>query len=287
MAGEMVTYRSLLRGAREVLAEASVPEAEADARALLFEAFSMDMASWLLCADGAVTDKEAERRFRAWIARRAQREPLQYITGTAWFAGERFIVTPDVLIPRQDTEVLTAEVMKQYPAGSGRGKLLDLCTGSGCILLTLMRHRCFAEGTGTDISEAALALAGRNAEALDTAVRLCRGDLFGAVPGERFDVITANPPYVTEDEYRELDPEVKREPKGALTAEDDGLAFYERIAAEAQDRLNPGGRIFLEIGCRQRAAVSAMLAAAGLSGIGCVKDPAGLDRVVFARKEEG
>ncbi len=282
---ERSTYRALLRKAEGALREASVPEPEADARALLSACFSLSMADYLLKADEPA-DEAAADRFEEWLRRRAAREPLQYITGCAWFDGEPFLVTPDVLIPRQDTEVLTAEVMRHYPPEAHAGRVLDLCTGSGCILLTLLKHSCFAEGVGTDISPAALAVAKRNAERLGVNARFAEGDLYGAVPGERFTVITANPPYVTEEEYQSLDEEVLREPKLALTAPHEGLSFYERITAGAKDHLLPGGRIFFEIGCTQRESVFRLLADAGFTEITCAKDPSGLDRVLSARKEE-
>jgi release factor glutamine methyltransferase len=203
--------------------------------------------------------------------------------GHRLFWGHRFTVTPVTLDPRPETEVLVAEALQRPFL-----KMLDLGTGTGCILLSCLAGMPMAAGVGTDISAAALAVAQHNANTLglSTRARLIRSDWFEAVPG-RFDLITSNPPYIAADEMAGLAPDVlHHEPHLALSPGGDGLDAYRAIAAGALARLMSGGRILLEIGPTQGAAVSALLAAQGLRNIRILQDFDGRDRVVAAQKPD-
>lgn len=213
--------------------------------------------------------------FAALVTRRAARAPLSHLLGYRDFYDHRFIVTPDVLDPRPDTESIVAAAL-EWPFAS----VLDLGTGSGCILLSLLAARPQATGLGVDISAAALGVAARNRRALglDARATLARSDWFAAVSG-RFDLIIANPPYIAADEMAALQPEVRLfEPHLALTDAADGLSCYRIIAAGAAAHLLPGGRLIVEIGATQAAAVSAIFTAAGLRDLRVIPDLDGRDR---------
>ena len=223
------------------------------------------------CSDEAFLDA---------VACRERREPLQYILGECAFYEEVYRVTPAVLIPRSDTEVLVEEICRRIPRG---GSLLDLCTGSGCIGISLKLLNRNYEVTASDLSEAALAVAGKNAASLGANLLFIQSDLFEQVPG-RYDMIVSNPPYISVDEIQTLAPEVKEhDPYGALCGGEDGLDFYRRIVKEAKSYLNQKGVLLMEIGCRQAKDVSEMCEACGYTDIRVIKDYAGLDRVVSAR----
>ena len=219
--------------------------------------------------------------YRALINRRAH-EPCQYLTGRAEFFGLSFVVNKNVLIPRQDTEVLVEEVLGKLPA---EGSVLDLCTGSGAIAIAIKHRRPDCTVTATDISEAALKIAEQNGEHHECRIRFLRSDLFEQIEEEEaFDVIVSNPPYVSDREYEKLMPEVKdHEPPLALKAGRDGLDFYRRLIADAPEYLKSGGRLMVEIGSFQRTGVSGLFASAGFTDITVQKDLAGFDRVVCGK----
>lgn len=221
----------------------------------------------------------AEGAFADLVAQRCARVPLSHLLGYRDFYKHRFSVTADVLDPRPDTEVLI-----EVALGAPFQTVLDLGTGSGCILLSLLAERSAVQGVGGDVSEAALAVAGRNAEALGVADRatLITSDWYAAVTGT-FDLIVSNPPYIAADEMAALQPEVRNhEPRMALTDEADGLSCYRAIVAGAPDHLTPGGRVAVEIGPTQAAAVTEMMADHGFVGITVTLDLDGRDRVVSA-----
>ncbi|QDC11567.1 peptide chain release factor N(5)-glutamine methyltransferase [Oceanicola sp. D3] len=211
--------------------------------------------------------------------RRAAGSPMSHIRGWRDFWKARFIVTPDVLDPRPETEVLVAAALEEAFAD-----VLDLGSGSGCILLSLLAERTQARGVGLELSPAAIKVAQRNAEALGLAGRagFVESDWFTRLRG-RYDLIVSNPPYIAEAEMAGLARELAHEPQGALNDGGDGLSAYRAIAAGLGDHLAPGGRVLLEIGPTQGAAVSEMLAGAGLTGIEVLPDLDGRDRVVRAR----
>lgn len=372
----MATLGQLEMEGAAVLAQAGIEEAQLDAHWLLLEAFGLDETHYLLertrlaeadiemVADDADADAADMSRnagktnmaaeepaaggvgvrvrtsetahYRELISRRAARIPLQQILGQQEFMGLTFQVDENVLIPRQDTETLVELVLAEQK--DEPKKVLDLCTGSGCIAISLAAKGGYADVTAADLSPEALAVAERNARELlrggwrifsyergkknvpdggqpvetlkfkytagikakpeengrisaESAVfeeerhfRLYQGDLFAALPqGSRYDILVSNPPYIPSAVIEGLQPEVRdHEPRMALDGEADGLAFYRRIAAQAPDWLNPGGAVYLEIGCDQAEAVSALLADVGFVNIEVFKDLPGLDRVVRA-----
>lgn len=262
-------------GAR-ILQAAGVANPRTDARILLAYAFGVSRDRLVLLGDQPLSS-EVAKTYQTVIAQRAARVPVSYITGQREFFGRNFVVTPAVLDPRPDTETLVERALERPFE-----RVLDLGTGSGCILLTLVAERPDARGLGTDISEAALAVARRNAERLRVADRasLSVSDWFQSVDGT-FDLVVSNPPYIAASEMADLDPEVREnEPHLALTPGGDGLDAYRAIAVGLAKHLSPGGRVLLEIGPDQGAAVMALLADAGLRQIQVLPDLDGRDRVV-------
>lgn len=244
---------------------------------------SVEDARWML-VDAGVTrlDEPLEpalnSKLDAWLARREAGEPLAYITGVAAFYGLELRVNPHVLIPRQDTEVLCEAAIAHVRPGA---RVLDLCTGSGALAIAIKIRCPQALVTATDISPDALAVARANAKRLGADVDFCCGDLFGAVSGERFDVILSNPPYINDLDMRSLQREVTHEPQLALRGGEDGLDFYRRIAASLPAALTPTGVALLEVGYDQAQAVSGLLRQALPDGIVAItKDLSGIDRVV-------
>ena len=275
----MISCKEALRNAVELLVTAGVPDAEIDAWYLFEHVTGMNRTSYFL-HDTDAMEEEHVKKLQNLIEKRAKRIPLQYITGSQEFMGYSFLVSPATLIPRQDTEVLVEEVSR---VAEGK-RVLDLCTGTGCILLSLAKMCRLAAAAGTDISAEAIETAKENALRLDADANFYCGDLFDAVPqGMRFDIIVSNPPYIPSAVIESLMPEVKEhEPMSALDGDTDGLKFYREIIKNANKYLTERGRIFFEIGCEQGADVSALLAENGFQNIRVIKDLAGLDRVVCA-----
>lgn len=275
----MTGLRAALAAARARLAAAGVPDPGLDARLLVARAAGLTPERVLIEPDVAL-DRAALDRLEALLAARAARRPMAQILGFRDFWRHRFIVTPDVLDPRPETETLVAAALR-----APFQRVLDLGTGSGAILLSLLAAREGATGLGTDLSEAALGVARRNAAALGLAGRVAfqRADWFDGVEG-RFDLIVSNPPYIAAAELAGLAPEVRdHEPHLALSPGGDGLGAYRAIAAGAGRHLAPGGRLILEIGATQGAEVAGLLTAAGLVGVAILPDLDGRDRVVAAR----
>lgn len=276
-----MTVREALGSAEQILRLSSVEEARLDAEYLLAEVLKCPRL--LVCASGETPLTPArEAMFFSLISRRAQREPLQYILGTQVFMGLTFRVTPDALIPRADTETLCEQALLCALDGAS---VLDLCTGSGALGISIKKLCPSCSVTATDVSEKALAIARENANALGAAVSFKQGDLFEAVIGARFDVIVSNPPYIPDADIATLQTEVRREPRLALSGGDDGLAFYRRIAYEAPRHLNKNGVLLLEIGDTQERAVRGLLANAFEDTI-MVRDLSGRPRVVRGRVRE-
>ncbi len=274
----MSTCREALRQAGSTLVTAGVPDAEVDAWYLFEYVTGMKRADYFLHGDEEL-DSAKEAELNKLVKQRSERVPLQYITGSQEFMGFEFLVSPATLIPRQDTEILVEVVSK---AAEGKS-VLDLCTGTGCILLSLAKLCHLKRAVGTDISAEAVATAKKNAQRLCAEAEFFCGDLFQAVPQERFDIIVSNPPYIPSAVIDTLMPEVREhEPMSALDGEADGLKFYREIIKNANKYLNKSGQIFFEIGCEQGADVSAILEEAGFTDIRVIKDLAGLDRVVCA-----
>lgn len=278
-----MTYFELWKWGEKRLADAGVADASLDARYLLLEAFEMDMAHFLLKEQEQVPATEGRtREYSDAIQARAARVPLQYLTGKQDFMGLTFYVDERVLIPRQDTETLVELVLKENT--DKKARILDLCTGSGCIAVSLAVLGGYRKVDAVDISEDALAAAEENGTRLGGKVRFLKSDLFSALdPEKKYDIITSNPPYIPTEVLNGLEPEVKDyEPRMALDGSEDGLAFYRRIAVAAPAFLRAGGRIYLEIGYDQGAAVEELLRNNGFARTRVVKDAAGRDRVVCA-----
>ena len=261
------------------LKEAEIGEAQLDARLLLEEVCGTDHNTLLCHGDREVSEAE-EEQYRKALEQRAVHVPLQHLLGYQDFMGLRFQVNEHVLIPRQDTEILVEEAMRYLHDGM---RILDLCTGSGCILLSLLHYSNDCEGTGVDISKEALQVAALNAELLGIKTDFLKSDLYEKVTG-KFDLLVSNPPYIERkviptlmEEVREYDPYI------ALDGGEDGLDFYRRIIGGAQDYLKRGGQILMEIGSGQAQAVSELLREAGFKEIDVCRDFAGLDRVVSGR----
>ena len=272
-----MTYRELYDWGSAQLTEAGIAEASLDARLLLEEVCGTDRGYMLVHGDNPVTDLQAGA-YREYISRRKSRIPLQHITGYQEFMGLRFQVTEDVLIPRQDTETLVEEVMRYLHDGM---RILDMCTGSGCILLSLLHYSNDCVGVGSDISQKALAVAKANAESLGKEATFVQGDLFEPIEG-KFDFIVSNPPYIPTKVIETLEAEVKdHDPISALDGMEDGLFFYRKIVDRAGEYLYPGGMLFFEIGCEQAEDVKKMMTEAGYHDVTVCKDLAGLDRVVY------
>ncbi len=308
-----MTLEKLLRLGADKLSKSGISEADLDARYLLLSVTGISPAMFLI-RKNQEADGETEQRFEDLIQRRASRIPLQHILGTQEFMGLEFAVSPDVLIPRQDTETLVERVLYDRKGIEGTPSLLDMCTGSGCIALSLAVLGDFGQVVAADISPKALIVAEENARRLlprhrnnredqgaagNERIRehgkilngradrfqLLQSDLYENIPADmEFDIIVSNPPYIPSQDIRDLEPEVKDyEPRLALDGSADGLEFYRRLAAESGAYLKPGGRIYLEIGYDQGLAVSSLLRAAGFINIEIIKDIPGQDRVVAAR----
>lgn len=276
------TLREAERRGAEILAAAGREEAAQTARLLLCHLLNFNFTDYVLAREDLLSPLDAAR-YEELLTRRASGVPLQYLTREQNFCGLSLYVDERVLIPRQDTECLVEEVLRD---GAG-GDLLDLCTGSGCIPLALLKHGNFSCALGADISVEALAVAEINRARTGLALSLRQSDLFSEIP-ERFDVITANPPYIESAEIETLSVEVRdHEPRLALDGAADGLAFYRRLAAESGAHLKPGGRLYLEIGMSQGAAVASLLKAAAFSDIQIIRDLAGRDRIVKGSMHAG
>lgn len=271
-------YRELYDYGVSMLTQEQLAEASLDARLLLEYVCHTSQTTLLAHGDREVDAKE-EENYKALLEKRRKYIPLQHLTGEQMFMGLRFVVNEHVLVPRQDTEILVEEAMRELHDGMS---VLDMCTGSGCILLSLLQYSNDCRGVGVDISPKALLVAQENAKLLGITAEFREGNLFSALmPQEKFDLLISNPPYIESEVIPTLMEEVRcHEPQGALDGGSDGLDFYRRISLEAKPYLYRGARIFLEIGCNQAEAVSGILIKEGYQDIEVVKDFAGLDRVV-------
>ena len=277
-----MTYRDCYEQGCRTLQAAGIEEAALDARLLLEAVCGTDRNDLLVHGEQPVSP-EAEEKYLNWIRQRAEHIPLQQLTGEQGFMGLTFSVNEHVLIPRQDTEILVEEVLKELHDGM---RVLDMCTGSGCILLSLLHYSNDCEGLGVDLSAEALEVAGRNVLKVLTPEKaehahFLQSDLFEKVEG-KFEIIVSNPPYIASAEVEKLMPEVRdHEPRMALDGTEDGLYFYRRIIEEAGKHLVSSGMLFFEIGYDQGQAVSELMRTEGYCDVQVVQDYAGLDRVVF------
>ena len=271
-----MTLREAWNLGKKRLTAAEVPDADLDAWYLLEWCTGVSRSHYLAYPDEIISHDQ-EEQYRVSLVKRERRIPLQQITGEQEFMGLSFHVNEHVLIPRQDTEILVEETAKFLRDGM---QFLDLCTGSGCILLSLLHLKPGVEGTGVDLSPEALKVAEKNRERLGAKAALIQSDLFDKIESA-FDVIVSNPPYIKRAEIETLMDEVRlHEPYMALDGHEDGLYFYRKIAEEAPKYLRAGGGLFLEIGCDQGACVAELLRQQGFADVKVVKDLARLDRVV-------
>lgn len=281
---ESWTLLKMLDWMTEFFSGKGIDNPRLDAQLLMAHVLELDRVGLYLNYDRPLVTEELDL-LRPLVKRRGQREPLQYLTGSAEFWSLKFEVSPAVLIPRADTEILVEEALSR--AGQ-QGRLLDVGTGSGAIIVSLATELPDWSMVGLDISAEALDVATRNARKHGVADRLqlLEGDL-AKLPDERYDLIVSNPPYIAHDEWEGLMPEVRCfEPQTALLAEDQGLDCYRKLSAQAPGCLNPGGWLLVEIGYRQGDAVRQMFAAAGLSELFIRNDYADRPRVVGGRFNE-
>ena len=252
-------------------------EARLEARVLA--AFAWDVApAWLIAHDTDPLTEAQTAQFEALLARRLSGEPVAYLTGTREFYGRSFQVSPDVLIPRPDTELLVELALARMPPGQAV-KVLDLGTGSGCIAITLALERPLAQVTAVDRSAAALAIARHNADMLNARVEFLNSDWFAVLTGRRFDLIVGNPPYIAAADPHLTHGDVRFEPLSALAAGPDGLEDLRQLAAAAGAHLQPGGALLLEHGYDQADAVQALLQSAGFRHVQSWPDLSGIRRV--------
>ena len=271
-----MTYREAVEFGTKCLTDAGVPDAALDAWYLLQMVCKIERSYYYVHGEEDIT-QDAQKEYEIAVQKRAEHIPLQYIIGEQEFMGLRFKVNSNVLIPRQDTETLVEQVLKIVKPGM---KVLDLCTGSGCVLISVLKNAPELTGMGSDISKTALLVAKENAKLHEVDAEWVRSDLFDNIT-ETFDVIMANPPYIPTGELLSLMPEVPDfEPENALDGGADGLDFYRKIAGQVKDYLNPGGYVYMEIGYDQGEAVSELMRNAGFTEVEVIKDLARNDRVV-------
>jgi release factor glutamine methyltransferase len=281
MQQETWTTIKILTWTREYLAGKGVENARLEAEWMLCAATGLDRVGLYLNFERPLNDAELAA-FRAMVARRAKREPLQHILGTQEFFGLEFEVTPDVLIPRHDTETLVTEALLHMP---GAQSVLDIGTGSGCIAVALAKQLPHAKVAAIDISAAALEVARRNADRNGVTIEFLAGSLLEPVAGRRFDLIVSNPPYIPSADIALLEPEVRdHEPLGALDGGRDGLDAYRPLIPAALASLNPGGWLLVEVGIGQAAEVAALFRQGGFEETFTARDPGAIERVVGGRR---
>ena len=273
-----MTFRKTLEYGEKKLNEAGILEAKNDSWLLLATACHIDHTFYYVHMDEEMSS-ELLAEYEAILNKRAEHVPLQYITGEQEFMGIPFHVNEAVLIPRQDTETLVEEALKLIRPGM---KVLDMCTGSGCILISILKNVVDVQGFGYDISKQAINVAKENAKLNDVSALFERSDLFEDVMESDMDVIVSNPPYIPSEVVTTLMPEVVDfEPHEALDGKEDGLYFYRKIIDRCKEFLKPQGYLLFEIGYDQGEAVSSMLRCAGFEEVRVIKDLARNDRVVM------
>lgn len=280
MARGATTVASLLDDATTRIGAAlGLETREARLEARVLAAFAWDVApAWLIAHDTDLPDQTQLAQFSTLLARRLVGEPIAYLTGTREFYGRSFRVSPDVLIPRPDTELLVERALAHMP-GDQAVEVLDLGTGNGCIAITLALERPLARVTAVDRSDAALAAAKNNGSILNAPVEFLTSDWFSALAGRRFDLIVGNPPYIAAADPHLARGDVRFEPLSALAAGPDGLDDLRRLIAAAPGHLKPGGALLVEHGYDQANAVLALLQAAGFPHPQSWPDLSGIYRV--------
>lgn len=272
-----MTYCEAVAAGEKILNNVGISDSRIDSWLLLEMACKIDRNFYYMHMDEEMTSEQMEE-FKSLLKKRGEHIPLQYITGEQEFMGLTFHVNSHVLIPRQDTETLVEEALKLVKPGM---KIMDMCTGSGCILISILKNAKDTSGCGFDISKQAINVAKENAKLNEVVADFEKSDLFEHVT-ERYDMIVSNPPYIKTEEIVKLMPEVSEfEPVQALDGKEDGLFFYRKIIKECREYLNPGGYVLFEIGYDQGEDVSEMMKYAGFLNVHVVKDLARNDRVVI------
>lgn len=281
---ETWTTLKILTWTKEYLTAKGIENARLEAEWLLCAATGLDRVGLYLNFEKPLNPDELTA-YRTMVARRGRREPLQHILGTQEFCGLEFQVSPEVLIPRHDTETLVNEALAR---ASGARTVLDVGTGSGCIAVILARRLPGAKVTALDLSSAALEVARRNADHNGVEIEFVHGSLLAPVAGRRFDLIVSNPPYIPSADIDQLQPEVRHgDPRCALDGGYDGLDVYRALIPGAVAGLNPGGWLLVEVGIGQAESVAELFRATdGYGGVIVAHDPGGIERVVGARRKE-
>ncbi len=280
----MKNYRELLEFGKSRLEEQGIENPRLDAWFLMEYVFQISRTWYFLHEEEQPGEKE-EKQYIELIEKRGAHIPLQQLTHEAYFYGLKFDVDENVLAPRQDTEILVEQVLENLP-GDQELEILDMCTGSGCILLSILANRPKARGIGADLSEKALAVAEKNGRDLGIKAQWICSDLFEKIKG-RYDAIGSIPPYIRTSVIQGLMEEVRLyEPYMALDGHEDGLFFYRKILNQAGEHLKPGGLLAFEIGYDQGEEVASLMEEKGYIQVRTVKDLAGLDRVVTGRKNQ-
>lgn len=275
-----MTYREALEKGREYLEKQQIADAQTDAWYLMEFCCHMTRARYLMKMPDPMPEAEYAR-YQSLLLLRGTHVPLQHITGEQEFMGLSFRVNDQVLIPRQDTEILVEQALQEAKSGM---RVLDLCTGSGCIIISLVKHCPGLLGTASDISPEALQTARENARRLEAEVTFIESDLFERIHGS-FDLIVSNPPYIPTGTIDRLMAEVRfHDPRLALDGREDGLYFYRKIIKDSDLHLKQGGWLMFEIGSDQAEAVSGLMRQAQFTRVRVIRDLAGLDRVVIGRR---
>lgn len=279
------TIKSVLQWTQDYFTQHHIDSPRVDAEILLAKVLNCNRIKLYIDQDKPLSKQELAM-MHGFVERRAKHEPVAYIFGEKGFMQDVFNVTPAVLVPRPETELLVERVAKLFDNKQNLS-ILDIGTGSGAIVLSLLKLFPNARATAADISIDALAVARINAEKLNVAdrVKFVKTDIYNGLDSQQFDVIVSNPPYIPTQDLKTLDEDVKKEPQIALDGGADGLVFYRRIINEAELYLNQDGLLALEIGIGQGEAVANLCGRAGFKIVRIVKDYAGIDRNILAAKE--
>lgn len=279
-----MTLGKWINGAEEALIASSCPDSALDAKLIAAGVLNLPFGNLRFFADRELSEAE-EKEMNKRLRRRAEKEPLQYIENAAYFMGLCFYVDERVLIPRQDTETLCEAALEKI-RHIKNAKVLDMCTGSGALAVSIAHFRKDAEVTAADISRDAIDVAEKNARILNARVRFVESDLFSSLENEEFDLIVCNPPYLTGEDMNELQEEVRREPELALFGGEDGLDFYRRLAEGIQRHLAPGGYALFEVGMGQAKDVIEIMKSTDPEETSVIKDLSGVERVVGIRRRD-
>ena len=283
------TIMKILNWTKQYFTDKGVENPRLDAEVLLCAVLKCERITLYVDFERPLSETELAQ-FKQYVVRRANHEPLAYILGEKAFMRNMFKVTPDTLVPRPETELLVESIVMAAEAVGGDVKILDIGTGSGAIIVSLLDYLPQAKGVGVDISVGALTVANENAVAIGVVERagFLRSDVYSALPlDKKFDIIVSNPPYIPAADIAGLAKDVQNEPIGALDGGEDGLDFYRRITKEAPLHMVEDGLLAFEIGIYQGEAVAEMCKAAGFGAVAIRKDYAGIERMVFAAKEGG